>query len=566
MKQGYRERPIIGGDTETIDGEPYTFQLWDYPDGANKRLVYVNKRNVFRIFLETLYQYPDQSIVYFHNLGYDLPILFYPFLLAFRDNRFNLSSDDYDKKKRTGLFIDVLFGKVNHADIWLQDKFYQLVDTFAYFKTSLAKLAKTFGVSEKMQAPDGLGTKRYEGKQRDYFERYAIQDARVPAEIGYHIQQYHKTYDVKNSLSGPQLSAFIWKRHFVPEDTLLAANPPDVEEAAVLSYHGGKNGLYVEPGVYENVYLYDINSAYPFAMVNVPNFLGASYDWLPAPKGYEQEGIYCISGFSIPSYYNPLRDHSFGMVSGPFRDIWVTSYELRTLLRHKFLREFSCKEAFVVIPDQHSENPLKRFAQYFYQKKSEETGQLREFYKIMLNSLYGKFIQSTRNEEDEELEDIEYRAGGLWNPLLASLITGFVRAHLTELEIKYQSLHSSTDSIMTHSKRVPTSKAMGDLSLKAFGSALLIRPKFYLLWNEERELLATATHGYHGDLETLLKMLRTGKRDYEHNHMYKVREAFVQKVKPLVMVRLSKSISIPISEPLRLPKLKTIIGGRNVLI
>jgi hypothetical protein len=530
----------------------------------------VNRRNVTERFLSLLDErVPSGSRIYLHNLEFDLPVLFYPFLKAFTESSFTLASRD-GRFKAT-----LLAGKINHAVVSLDGKSWELIDTFAFFKSSLARLAETFKLPPKLPKPRGLGRRRYDGKEWSAFRRYALRDAETAFALGMEIERFHERYDIPATLSAPKMSATIFKRKYLEKGRELPANPRDLDEASVLSYHGGKNGLYTEPGIYRRVYVYDINSAYPFAMTQIPSFLGAEYRWVKNPlrqgfnrilkRGQLAVGIYCISGESLPKMYNPLRDHEFRSVVGTFDRIWVTSYELATLRRHGFVSGMVCDEGYTLVPHE-KENPLASFARHFYDLKSREKGGLREFYKIVLNSLYGKFIQNVLEDVPENIADMVgrelkgdervFQAGGLWNPFLATLITGYVRAYLTELEIEYGSLHSSTDSVMTV-RPIPTSQELGALSLKTKGTALLLRPKLYLVWDAKREISAYALHGFHGGLAQFVRMMRKGSRVYPHFRMTKVKESFRTKgMRPLTMARFFKRINLDVSGPLAIPKLR----------
>jgi hypothetical protein len=562
-RMSYRDVPIYGADTETINGRPYTFQLW----GDNyKGVVFVTGANITERFLETLWDHvPTDARVFLHNLEFDLPVLFFPFLDQFaKSNAFTM--------KAPGFECRVFFSKVNFAEVKLKGRTWFLVDTFAFFKASLDSLARTFKLPEKMAHPKKLGQVRYRGAALEYFKRYALRDAQTAAALGREIMGFHKLYDVRPCISAPQLSAQIFRHRFIPEGGVIPSNPVDVDQAAVLSYHGGKNGLYVPPGIYRGVRVYDISSAYPYAMTQVPNFLGCLYGWVSSRAELKKRvpGVYCISGESLGRTYNPLRDHSFRPVVGRFEKIWVTSYELETLERHHFLADLTVHEAFVVRATRRRPNPLIDFATHFYDLKQKEKGPLREFFKIMLNSLYGKFIQNVVGDTAQDLtlrgstlEDptTYYQAGGLWNPLLATLITGWVRAHLTELEIKYRSLHSSTDSIVIQGT-APTSERMGDLTLKTQGTAVLLRPKLYLVWDRKRNVTAYALHGYHGYLGQFVSLLRSGKRRYAHQRMRKVKEAARQGLRPLTMETFFKTINLELTNPLPIPRLT--YGGRKI--
>jgi DNA polymerase family B len=568
---GAQEVSIYGADTETVNGKPDCFQVWGQ---SYKGVVWTGPRKVTEHFLDLLWdKVPSGSRIFLHNLEFDLPVLFFPFLKFFQKESFEM--------KAAGFYARVLFGKVNYCELRVFDRTWTLVDTFAFLKGSLATLSKTFDLPAKLPKPRGLGAMSYrKHPARKSFEAYALRDAEVACRLGSVIMDFHKEYDVKPCLSAPHLSAQIFRHRFIPEGQVIPSNPRDLDEAAVLSYHGGKNGLYVPPGIYKDVRVYDINSAFPYAMSQLPNFLGCEYEHVPEDRATEEvhtgarPGIYCIDGTSVSLTYNLIRDHKFQPVLGEFRGLWLTSYEINVARRLGFVRDLRAQEGFCVIERKRRPNPLADFVAHFYRLKHKEKGPKREFYKLMLNSLYGKFIQNILTDDGDldltegDLRPVKgyYQAGGLWNPLLASLITGFVRAHLTELEVRYQSLHSSTDSIITRQK-AETGTGLGELSLKTGGTVVLLRPKLYLVWNNRNEMTAYALHGYHGWLAQFIRLLRSGKRNYAHRRMRKIKEAARQGLAPLTMETFFKTINLNIQGPLNIPKLKvTLMDGKRIVV
>lgn len=562
----HKDREIFGADTETIDGEPYAFQVYGN-DPAHRTVTFVNRRTVTDRFLRFLWTLPSRSVLFLHNLEFDLPVLLYPYIDAFKDSNFELGNRTFK--------VEVLCGKVNHASFVLRQgrtrKTYELVDTFAFFKSSLASLAETFELPGKMKKPRKLGSVRYKGKELDYFIAYALRDAEVAYELGLRIVDFHRAQDVRLTMSAPQLSARIFKHRYIPKEKRIPANPQELERAAVLSYHGGKNGFYGKPGIFKGVRVYDINSAYPYAFTQLPNFLNCDYHHVLEPSITEWRkwyGIVCASGVSEPKTYNLLRDHAFKPIYGPFERVWFTSYEWSLALKHGFVRDHYAHEAWEVIPagqgmngrNHEIANPLRGFAEDFFKLKSESKGAVREFYKIVLNSLYGKFIQNVADNGEgvlgnEETIHSRHVAGGLWNPLIASLITGFVRAYLTELEIAFGAIHSSTDSVATTRKDVPIGSDLGGMSLKAVGTGLFLRPKLYVVWDHNRAVQSFALHGFHGTLRTFLRLVRSGKRLYFHQRITKVKESRRQGMKPLVMKSFFKRVNLELDAPLPVPKL-----------
>jgi hypothetical protein len=98
--------------------------------------------------------------------------------------------------------------------------------------------------------------------------------------------------------------------------------------------------------------------------------------------------------------------------------------------------------------------------------------------KIILNALYGKFIQITGDN----------LTGKLFNPLYASIITGNTRSKLFELAYQKPDaiIGFSTDSITAIEKfKTPKRPKLGDFSFDFKGEGVFILSDVYTLWNEK---------------------------------------------------------------------------------
>src|SRR5262249_20425125 len=74
---------------------------------------------------------------------------------------------------------------------------------------------------------------------------------------------------------------------YIPINPSIPLPPGYWVNACLSSFHGGKNGLYVAPGVYDGVTEADITSAYPRAMHQLP----------PLTKGLYQETRTIVPGY-----------------------------------------------------------------------------------------------------------------------------------------------------------------------------------------------------------------------------------------------------------------------------
>jgi len=534
---------VFGSDTETVHGEPMTVQI-DGPevDGREDYLfLYVDKHTVFPEFwrwIRSRLRAGGVNICYFHNLNFDLRVLFRAYLKTMYEQNNDIGFDTEIDGQH--LNVRILFGKVNKANITLHGPptekgkpgpviaRLQSLDSKAFSQASLARSLKMFGIpQDKLKQPEGLGSINYGELSaldpvRIAFEEYSRQDALAERHLGLKIMEFHALYQVSPSISLPSYAAKVFRRHFMRANESIPFPPDEVVKASELSYHGGKNGKYFDvPTVMEDLAEVDINSAYPHAMNALPGITKGRFMRVEAFKE-DAVGVYCISGYieerHMLSKYRLVYDHGFKVVRGKgndrtyFKDLWHTCYEVEAMLKNSAVKVTGIW-GYVWRPDEKADNPFRRFVEHFYSKKEStpKTDPHYHFYKIVLNALYGKLVstievQSGEGEDeiralremgvdmpafiriDERFDKVlgrnvsvakNWRAGSMYNPFLASLITGHARRYLYELEVDLEAVHSATDSVKTR-HLVEAVKGLGGIKVECHGRCYLFRNKLYL--------------------------------------------------------------------------------------
>jgi len=257
-------------------------------------------------------------------------------------------------------------------------------------------------------------------------------------------------------------------------------------------------------------------------MTSIPSFLECKFS-ISNKVLPDKIGIYKITALS-KCEYNSTFNHDFTNLKR-LDNVWITSYELESLLRWNCL-EFIKIHSFICVIPQTDFNPLANYARDYYEKKKAESkdSPIYLYYKICaLNSLYGKFIE--RREQDES--DYSIR-GPNYNPAIASLITGFTRAQMHDIEHKTNAIHSATDAVFTCEK-MNTDKELGGISLEGNGTLQLFRNKLYLYYDKEGKLIKTARHGFHGSVEQLEMLWQTRSKNYQYQKIPKVGEYFLHR-------------------------------------
>lgn len=198
--------------------------------------------------------------------------------------------------------------------------------------------------------------------------------------------------------------------------------PYDVQDIAWRSYYGGRFEI-PKRGFIGQAYLYDINSAYPYALANIPDIVKGK--WVQSNKilGNSLIGFFKIEA-NIPDckYVPPFpfkTNNRLIFPSGKFIT-YCTLAELRACKNPEF---YTILESWQYLDD-NPVYPYKEFIESIYKKRLElkqEKNPLQLPLKVILNSIYGKTAQRKGN-----------KIGNLFSPIIASTITGTTRAMLYE--------------------------------------------------------------------------------------------------------------------------------------
>lgn len=540
------EAEVIGFDCETCHGKIISMQ---FAGSYGTDLIFCDSNTAEFLFLDYLKKHSKGHrpiLLYSHNIGFDMPAVF-PTL-------------DWSKKtitiKRDDITIRVFADKTWFLSIsrglrvlW--------TDSSKFYTGSLSHIASVLGFPSKLKTPVGLGTKLFT-KDDFTFCEYAKRDAVIVYELGCIIWGIHREYNVRSSVSIAHLASLIFRHKFMMKGDFYKLPKPDLCKLAVESYFGGKNAIYKSSGYYKNIKSLDIISAYAYAMSKIPNFLRGR--WVHTSQIYDTvEGIYRVWGVQKPCKYPVLWKRP-----DTLEGVAITSYELKAMLKYNEI-ELTAIDGWVW-DSKPAHNPLKDYVTYFYNKKyTASDDRHRLFYKTMLNALYGKFIQTVEIDKDEpdykisgtKLTKIQkqFLGGGLYNPVIGSLITGFIRVYIHELEHRYNAIHTATDSIFTQAIDIQEKSGLGGYKIDCEGNLLLLRNKLYIFYNQEGKIIKNGLHGFFGTPEVLASLWHSKKTSYQVERILKVREAIRQKKQPLEMVLQDRNLNIGLNKIMNIDKL-----------
>lgn len=259
----------------------------------------------------------------------------------------------------------------------------------------------------------------------------------------------------------------------------FASIPYPVQEMAWRSYVGGRFEL-LKRGYIGHANLYDINSAYPHKIANLPDL--TSGQWIEGKHIHPDAklGFFAIEA-NIPDTKRvaPFPFHVPGSVlfpSGRFK-MYITTDELRACESDDYYRILG---SWQYIPKT-DRQPYKGLIESLYEKRLalKEAGDPAQLpLKVIMNSIYGKTGQKVNGV-----------IGNLFNPVIFGSITGGTRAQMYSFVIKNgledDVVSFATDSICTTHNLGLRSNRLGEFSLDKSGDDVYyLQNGIYLINNK----------------------------------------------------------------------------------
>lgn len=300
-------------------------------------------------------------------------------------------------------------------------------DVGSFFQTSFIKAITNWEIGTEaereriaegkdMRADFGALTKdiiEYNALEIDLLQKLMTSFRDVCEEIGY----------MPSRWQGPgNLASAMLRRHGVPKNKDLHI-PPEVIDAADRAYYGGRFETTAVGTISNNVYAYDINSAYPDALTKLPCLIHGIWDNLPASRRDEVKGqaLYLAHGSydhdpatkRTPGLYNFSHRDKQGHIFYPSKGSgWYWSPEIEQAAHQIFTPDI------IYVYRKNCDCTPFDWVPVVYDMrialgKTKKGGVL----KLGLNSIYGKLAQSIG-------------AAPYANPVWAGLITSLTRAKL----------------------------------------------------------------------------------------------------------------------------------------
>ena len=453
-----------------------------------------------------------KTLLLAHNLPYDLVNIFYPF------------AEDIE------LIINgtrILSAKINNLLMY---------DTFNHSFCALNKIGKIFNY-EKLEF-------------NPHSQKYVIRDTEIVYKYGDFLQQMYNDYNITFPLSLASGALKIWRRIF--QKTTFKTLKPETLDIIRKAYFGGRVEAYYIGDCNKEVYYYDVNSMYPYVMLGPYTDID-SLEFKKNPTKDYRGIVYAnidVPEMEIPPLPYRLKDKSTIYPYGKFSN-WYSTIEL------DYAESLGCKvkrKYGYVTKD--SSHIFKDFIEHFYEKRlSSKTESQKLFYKLLMNSLYGKFGTGKEKRVIKpyteklnydfvreiflskyvlEIVDDEYP---IYSNIWAMEVTAYARITLHSIMLKVleeggQLLYCDTDSIMYYGKnRLPEDKLLGGLKLEGISKHVEIIGSKEYVFNE-----TTKAKGIPKDYQD--NYLHTGTATYQKP--IKLMEGLRRGLKPNIWYNVSK--------------------------
>ena len=341
-------------------------------------------------------------------------------------------------------------------------QFYDFKPLQTAYKNNIGKLPENY---ESMKLKRKEFSPRYFRDNRKQVRQYCIDDCKLTKILSQHwIELFGKAFEFYPSrwISSGYLAEKVLVNHNV-EIPFFRDLPYDLQEFAFNSYFGGRFEL-IKRGFIGKAWLYDINSAYPYALSKMPDILKGS--WRNGLRTIHEKAI--LGFFKIETKYDEteyLPSFAFRRITHNNDLVCFPSGEFVTYATLEELKNVDSKNYSILDSwqyfDDNPEYPFREFIEKFYNKRKllkEQGNPLQLPIKIILNAIYGKMGQKTGR-----------KIGNLFNPVIFAFITGYARAQLVSF-VKQYNLEKdvvafATDSVCVTRKIDVDSTNLGGFSL-----------------------------------------------------------------------------------------------------
>lgn len=359
----------------------------------------------------------------------------------------------------------------------------RIFDIAQFFAQSLDQASQRYLGKSKIEVETKKFNTEYVHANWTKLANYCIRDAELTAELTeYFLRILNEEFDIYPTKL--YSVGYIAGLHFCKTCGIQSIERfrqfyPKLLQYAYESYQGGKFETYQRGFGY--FYEYDINSAYP-SQIALLQAVELAKVVETGQNTYLRDATFGFLHCDIleSSDYSPIAiKNKTGLLNyypiGAKRNKIISKRTYEYLLAHG--AEIKIQDAYWLYCPK--EYPYKSEVERLFKLKTEFKGKNELKYlitKLLLNSLYGKFIQVTP-EFNQETKETDFYAGYLFNPIYASYITEGCRLNVCEVCAANPDVIVAvhTDSIISTEKLpLECSKDLGKWGFEVEGFGVMV--------------------------------------------------------------------------------------------
>ncbi len=461
------------------------------------------------------------------------------------------------------------------------DEYLEFIDLLNIDRSaSVEKFGRLVGIRKKKEEVKDILGKPWADLspiQRRTLKEYCQRDTEITWKAGVALQDTFNDLggDMSCTVGKVAMTTFRRKYQKVSYDRL---DPLDLEYLHD-AYYGGRTEAFRIGKIKKKLYYADVNSMYPNAMKTLrfpdPDSMkrrlkmsrrllkydGITHALVHVPTSMRYPPLPVLTG-SWPekieegTLETDQEVNGFKLVfpSGVFLGCW-THTELRYALSLPGVKVLRYLDGCVF---KKSDYYLRSFVEDIYKKRlAAKTMIERQCFKLIMNSLYGKFSQRGSKttlidvddfdmlDDDEEGWEDQWSETTMWPPedprfvmrtssirppihtniIWSAIITAAARVKLHQLLVKYQAIYCDTDSIIT-ARKTPNSKELGELKTeKVLSEIEILAPKHYRYRGTGERKWETVCKGVPKRVHKEAFKRKDGTIRVTYQKPYKIREA-----------------------------------------
>ena len=353
--------------------------------------------------IQFMFDYEDELIVYFHNLDFDM-------LFFFKEKMFKDEIENVSLINSGNLTIAFTVRNVTFKN------------TLTLFPMPLKKLVKSFlHVDDREWLDDKSNVLELE---RETLLNYCRKDVIYLLNAIRKFEVYFSDkFKIGLGLTVPSMALKTWKKHFNPDKEFIThKRRNDFFKEGY--YFGGHTEKFISgQKVFRGVNYYDVNSLYPSEMINA-KFINAKLKRTPATiqnlkrlvnsgRLFFAEIVIDVNSESLRFF--PMLDEENHVNKYPFgvQTVKVSEVGIEFILRWGSWDNILEVKTVLIGEDESIIKPFESYVDTFYKYRKSDKGN-DVIFKLMLNSLYGKFGQKLERDvkvlnstyEDKEVKSV----------------------------------------------------------------------------------------------------------------------------------------------------------------